>query len=129
MNIRRSIIGLVAAGLFITASMGDALTSTTIPFKTLRVASNPDGTLFVGGAGLTVTHTSTGHYHVAFPLGTWNNGGTACFFVPMVQTVFTILSAEITGWATFSDGSGVVDIAIASGADAPLMMVFTSANC
>jgi hypothetical protein len=127
MNIPRSLISVTMASLFMTASFGDAFAA--VPFKTLRAATNPNGTLFVGGGGLTVTHVSTGHYHVAFPLGTWNNGSSSCFFVPQVQAVFTTAVAEITGWTTFGDGSGVVDIAVSSGADAPLMMVFTSANC
>jgi hypothetical protein len=101
----------------------------SIPFKSLRAATNANGTFFVGGGGFTITHPSTGNYHVAFPPGTWNNGGTACFYVPQVQSIFTTSPAVIAGWTTFSDGSGVVDIVIVSGADAPLMLVFTSANC
>lgn len=128
MNIRRAIMSLAAVGgLCVSSTAGFA--STTAPFKTLKAATNADGSFFVGGAGFTITHTSTGHYHVAFPTGTWNSGSSACFYVPQVQTIFTTAQAEITGWTTVSDGSGVVDVAVTSGADAPLMMVFTSANC
>lgn len=122
LNIRRSIAGLLAAGLFTIASASNALAN---PFKIIPCATNADGTTFVGCVGPTVTHLSPARYHVAFPAGTWSG----CFFVPLVQSVFTASPAQITAWATFGNGSGFVDIAIASGADAPLMMLFTSANC
>jgi hypothetical protein len=134
-NIKRSIVSLLAIGLFTMASVSNALAGD--PFKTLRLATNANGTIFVGlgiapgsnsiitsSAGVTVTHTP-GHYHVEFATGTWSG----CFFVPLVQSVFTMSPAEITAWATFGNGSGFVDIAITSGADVPLMMVFTSAAC
>jgi hypothetical protein len=111
------------------ATMGDAMASPNIPFKTLRVVVEPNGTLFVGGAELTVAHTGTGSYHIAFPLGTWNNGGSACFFLPQVHTIFTPSASEVVGYATFGDGSGAMDVIIQSGTDAWLVMTFTSANC
>lgn len=129
MTIRRTILGLVMAGTCTLATVGDAAASPNIPFKTLRVVVEPNGTLFVGGAELTVTHTGTGGYHIAFPIGTWNNGGSACFFLPQVHTIFTTSPAEVTGYATFGDGSGAMDVAVLSGADAWLVMTFTSANC
>lgn len=129
MNIRRSVLGLVVAGLCTMTSITNVLAAGSIPFKTLRAATNADGTIFVGGGGFTVTHPRTGFYHVTFLPGTWNNGGVACFYVPRVQSIFTASPAEIAGWATLSDGSGGVDIVVVSGADAPLMLVFTSANC
>jgi hypothetical protein len=135
LNLRRSIAGLLAAGLFTMVSVSEASAD---PFKIVRVATNPNGSIFVGlgiapggnsnifsSQGVTVSHGSPGHYHVNFATGTWSG----CFFVPLVQSVFTTSPAEITAWATFGDGHGFVDIAIASGADAPLMMVFTSAAC
>jgi hypothetical protein len=125
MKIRNALMGLATVGL-----LGQtALASPTSPFKTLRAATNADGTFFVGGTGFTVSHPSTGHYHIAFPTGTWNSGSSACFYVPQVQAIFTSAIAEIAGWTTFGDGSGVVDVAVSSGADAPLMLVFTSAGC
>jgi hypothetical protein len=131
MGFRRLIISLTVASLFTMASFGNAMAGT--PFKTIRVVVNPNGTLFLAGAGLTVTHPSTGHYHVAFPSATWNtiisNLTTPCFFIPQVQTLFTTSTAEITGYSTLGDGSGSIDVAVQSGADAMLAMVFTSANC
>jgi hypothetical protein len=109
--------------------ISEAMASATSPFKTLRVVTEPNGTIFVGGSSLTITHTSTGHYHIAFPVGTWNNSGSACFFLPQVQSMFTTSPAEITGYGTTGDGAGAIDVAILSGADAWLVMVFTSANC
>jgi hypothetical protein len=129
MTVQRSILGVFVACLFIASSFSYANAAGSIPFKTLRAATNSDGTFFVGGGGFTVSRGPMGHYHVAFPAGTWNNGATACFYVPVVQAIFTTATAEIAGWTTFGDGSGVVDIVVSSGADAPLMMVFTSANC
>lgn len=89
--------------------------------------------LYLAGAGLTMTHPSTGHYHVAFPSTTWNtivnNLTTPCYFIPQVQTLFTTSTAEITGYSTLADGSGSIDVTVQSGADAMLAMVFTSANC
>lgn len=87
MNIRRSILGLVVAGLFTMTNITDVLAAGSIPFKTLRAATNANGTFFVGGGGFTITHPLIGNYHVAFPPGTWNNGGTACFYVPQVQSI------------------------------------------
>jgi hypothetical protein len=134
-NVKRSIIGLLATGLF---TMASASSASADPFKIVRVATNANGSIFVGlgiapggnsnifsNQGVTVSHSSPGHYRVDFAPGTWSG----CFFVPLVQSVFTTSPAEITAWATFGDGHGFVDIAIASGADAPLMMVFTSAAC
>ncbi len=135
LNLRRSITGLLAAGLFTTVSVSEASAD---PFKIVRVATNSNGSIFVGlgiapggnstifsNGGVTVSHPSTGHYRVDFAPGTWSG----CFFVPIIQSVFTTSPAEITAWATFGDGHGFVDIAIASGADVPLMMEFTSAAC
>jgi hypothetical protein len=45
------------------------------PFKILRAATNANGADFVGGAGFTALHPSTGHYHVNFHVGAWNNAG------------------------------------------------------
>jgi hypothetical protein len=135
LNFRCSVVGLLAAGLFTMAGVSEASAD---PFKIVRIATNPNGSIFVGvgiapggnstifsNQGVTVSHPITGHYRVDFAPGTWSG----CFFVPIVQSVFTTSPAEITAWATFGDGHGFVDIAIASGADAPLMMVFTSAAC
>jgi hypothetical protein len=120
---------LVVAGACTLATLEGAMASPNIPFKTLRVVVQPNGTLLVGGAELAVTHTSTGNYNITFPIGTWNNRGSACFFVPQVQPIFTSSPAEITSYATFGDGSGTMDVAVLSGADAWLVMTFTSANC
>jgi hypothetical protein len=129
MNIRRFIINTVMAGLFTATSFGSALGAGSIPFKTLRGSLNANGTVFVGGAGFTVAVGGQGRYKIAFPVGTWNNGNTACFFVPQVQALFTTAVPEIIDWTTSSDGSGLVDINMSSGVDTPLNVVFTSANC
>lgn len=129
MNIHRAFISLVVAGAFIVTGFSEARGAGAIPFKTLRVVTMPNGTLFVGGAGLTVTHTGTGTYHIAFPIGTWNNGASSCFFLPQVQTLFSTSGVDVTGYGTASDGSGAIDVAVLSGADTWLVSVFTSANC
>jgi hypothetical protein len=82
MNIRRSIISAAMAGLFTATSFGSAFGAGSIPFKTLRGSLNANGTVFVGGAGFTVASGGGGRYKISFPVGTWNNGSTACFFVP-----------------------------------------------
>jgi hypothetical protein len=124
------ILALSAAALVAAASLSAAAAAgPPPPFKILRAATNANGTDFVGGVGFSVVHTGPGKYHVSFPVGTWNNGGAACFYVPLVQPVFTSAEATIVGWTTFGDGSGWVDIKVTSGVDAPLMMTFTSANC
>lgn len=131
MNIRRAIVSLLVSGLFVSATASDVLASPTAPFKILRVVVEPNGTLFVGGnrvspgQGFTVTHLSAGQYQVDFPAGTWSS----CFFVPQVQTIFTSATAQITGYATFGDGHGGINVAVSTGADAWLVMVFTSAEC
>ena len=133
MNIRRSIVSLTLASLFAVASFGGTAAADSIPFKTLRAVINPSGSIYLAGAGLTVTHPSTGHYHVAFAAGTWktfvNGLTTPCYFVPQVQPLFTTSAVQITGYSTLPDGSGSIDIAVASGADATLAVIFTSANC
>jgi hypothetical protein len=133
MNIRRSIVRLALASVIAVASFGGVATADSIPFKTLRVVINPNGSLFLAGAGLTVTHPSAGHYHVAFATGTWktvvNNLTTPCFFLPQVQPLFTTSAVQITGYSTLGDGSGSIDVTVMSGVDVSLAMVFTSGNC
>lgn len=129
MTTRRSILGLIVAGIFSLSTFGDAMAAPNVPFKTLRVVVDPTGKVFVGGAELTVTHVATGHYRIAFPVGTWNNGGSACFYLPQVQTIFTSSAAQVVGYATAGDGSGAMDVVVQSGADAWLVMTFSSANC
>jgi hypothetical protein len=131
MSIRQMIVSLFVSGLLVSATAMNASASPTAPFKTLRVVVEPDGTLFVGGnrvspgQGFTVTHLSTGHYRATFPPGTWSS----CFFLPQVQTIFTTATAQVTGYTTSGDGSGGIDVAVSTGADAWLVMVFTSAEC
>jgi hypothetical protein len=129
MNIRRSIISAAMAGLFTATSFGSAFGAGNIPFKILRGSINANGTVFAGGAGFTVNPGGGGRYKVVFPVGTWNNGNTACFFVSQVQAMFTTAVAQITELTTSADGSGIVNINISSGVDTPLNVVFTSANC
>lgn len=127
MNLRRSLTSLSLATALVAATFGSA--AAAVPFKVIRAVSNANGTLFVGGAGLTVTHTSTGHYRFAFPTGTWNNGGSSCFFIPQVQPLFSSATSTIVGYSTFADGSGNIDVAMSNNLDTSLIVVFTSANC
>ncbi len=126
---RFSLTALSVAAMLAVVNVTAVGAANPLPVKILRAATNANGTFFVGGSGFTVTHTSTGNYHVAFPAGTWKSGTQPCYFVPLVESVFTPSPAEITAWWTVSDGSGWVDIHVTSGKDAPLMMTFTSANC
>jgi hypothetical protein len=121
-------LSVVVASLLSVASVAAA---PNVPYKTLRAVVIFNGAVFVGGAEMSVSHVATGHYQITFPVGTWNNAGQSCFYVPSVTVGATgpngVAIAPQVSFSLPLDGSGQVDVVFAQ--DVGFSALFVSANC
>lgn len=127
----RSIRALSLAAVLVSAVATNAAAGT--PFNVIRGVITGSGTMWLGGAGMTASRLSTGHYRVTFPTGTWKTfvGGalTTCYYIPSFQAISTPATITVTTYTLPTDGSGTVEFETSNGADAMIAMTFTSSNC